>query len=193
MVGVPQRLPPLLDREHETELLAAAWERAMSGKPEMAVVWGRRRVGKTFLLSHLAAGKRAVHFGATQQAQGVELRRFAEAVRAQLDERAVDLAGGGFRDWEGALRFAAALASDEPLLLILDEVPYLAQSTPGFASIVQTVWDHLPAGTHLMLVLTGSAISTVEAMLGPSLPLPPKPTCRHPLAPVAPVRGRRAP
>ena len=187
---VPQRLSPLLDRQRETELLATAWDRAMSGKPEMAVVWGRRRVGKTFLLSHLAAGKRAVHFGATQQAPGVELRRFAEAVRSQLGDRTVDLAGGGFRDWEGALRFAAALASDEPLLLILDEVPYLAQSTPGFASIVQTVWDHLPAGTHLMLVLTGSAISTVEAMLGPSGPLRGRPTLRLRLEPMDPVAGR---
>jgi uncharacterized protein len=187
---VSERLRPLLDRDQETRLLEAAWQRAVAGASELAVVWGRRRVGKTFLLSHFAAGRRAVHFGATQQSQGVELRRFAETVRSQLGDRALDLAGGGFRDWEGALRFATALAADEPLLLILDEVPYLAQSTPGFASIVQTVWDHLPTGTHLMLALTGSAISTVEAMLGPSGPLRGRPTLRLRLEPVDPLGGR---
>ena len=48
----------------------------------------------------------------------------------------------------------------------MDEVPYLARSTPGFPSVVQAVWDHVAAGTRLLLVLTGSAVGTVEEMLG---------------------------
>ncbi|MGH2718224.1 MAG: ATP-binding protein, partial [Actinomycetota bacterium] len=111
-------------------------------------------------------GKRAVFFPATQQAQGVELRRIHEAVTRDLGLAAADLSGGGFTSWEAALRFFAALARPDPLLVILDEVPYLARSTPGFASVVQSVWDHLGQGTRLMFVLTGSAIGTMESMLG---------------------------
>jgi AAA+ ATPase superfamily predicted ATPase len=147
-------------------------------------VYGRRRVGKTFLLSHLVTGRRALFFGATQQAEPVELRRLHDAVRRDLGDQAADLAGGGFVSWEAALRFFVALAQETPLLVVLDEVPYLTRSTQGFASIVQVVWDHLPAGTHLMLVLTGSAIGVIEEMLGPGAALRGRPTLRLRLDPL---------
>ncbi|MGH2350212.1 MAG: ATP-binding protein, partial [Chloroflexota bacterium] len=167
-----------------------AWTRAAAGGPQLAVVWGRRRVGKTFLLSHVARGKRAVFFGATQQAEAVELHRLAETVRRELGPRVADLAGGGFSNWEAALRFFVALAADAPLLVVLDEVPYLARSTPGFASIVQVVWDHIEPGTRLMLVLTGSAIGVIEAMLGASAALRGRPTLRLRLDPLDVVAAR---
>lgn len=133
-------------------------------------------MGKTFLLAHFVRGKRAVFFGATQQAAAVELGRLAEAVRRDLGDRAADLAGGGFQNWEAALRFFGALAAREPLAVVLDEVPYLTRSTPRFPSIVQAVWDHLHRGTKLLLVLTGSAITTIEAIIGAGGPLRGRPT-----------------
>lgn len=78
--------------------------------------------------------------------------------------------------WEAALRFLAAQAIDEPLCAVIDEVPYLTKSTPGFASIVQTVWDHLATGTKLTLILTGSAVGVIEGMLGPGGALRGRPT-----------------
>ncbi len=168
--------PTLIDRRRELAALRDAAQRSTRGEPQLIVVWGRRRVGKTFLLSHFAGERRSVYFGATQQAQGVELGRLADAVRRDLGDQAADLAGGGFASWEAALRFFAALATDRPLTVVLDEVPYLVASTPGFASVVQAVWDHLPAGTHLTLVLTGSAIAMMEAMVGAGGALRGRPT-----------------
>jgi AAA+ ATPase superfamily predicted ATPase len=156
----------LLDRSDELSRLEAAWSLATQGRPQLAVLWGRRRVGKTFLAAHFAAGKRSVFFPATQQAELVELARLLETASRQLGPAAIDLAGGGFASWEAALRFFSALSVQEPLLLVIDEVPYLARSTPGFASIVQSVWDHLPTGRRLMIVLTGSAVGTIESVLG---------------------------
>ena len=170
--------------------LAKAASRAASGIPQLVVVWGRRRVGKTFLLSHFAHDRRAVFFGATQQAQAVELGRLADAVRRGLGEQAASLAGGGFTSWEAALRFFAALAEDEPLTVILDEVPYLVASTPGFASIVQAVWDHLPVGSRLTLVLCGSAIGMMEAMIGARGALRGRPTLTLRLSPLDPLHAR---
>ena len=68
--------------------------------------------------------------------------------------------------------------------MILDEVPYLARSTPGFASIVQVVWDHLRPGSKLVLVLTGSAVGVMEDILGAGGALRGRPTLSLPLAPV---------
>ena len=180
-----------LGRESELASLEATWQQAAAGSPQLAVVWGRRRVGKTFLLAHFAQGRRAVFFGATQQNERIELDRLAEAARRDLGASTMDLAGGGFRDWEAALRFFAALASDEDLLLVLDEVPYLARSTPGFASVVQVVWDHLAPGTRLMLVLNGSAVGVMRDMLGAEGALRGRPTLRIALQPVD-LPGARA-
>lgn len=169
-------LEPFLNRRVELNRLEEAWGRTTAGRPQLVVVWGRRRVGKTFLLSHFAGGKRAVFFAATQQSEAVELTRLLEAVTRDLGRPAADLAGGGFRTWEAALRFLAASARDDPLLVVLDEVPYLARSTKGFPSIVQSVWDHVPRGSKLMLVLTGSAVGTMESVIGPGGALRGRPT-----------------
>ncbi|MBX3030630.1 MAG: ATP-binding protein [Chloroflexi bacterium] len=180
----------LLGRDVDLDTLETAWRAASGGTPQLAVVWGRRRVGKTFLLSHLVEGKRALFFGATQQAEAVELRRFAEAVGRDLGPVASDLAGGGFASWESALRFVVALAREQPLVVVLDEAPYLARSTRGFASIVQVVWDHLPPGTRLMLVLTGSAVGTIESMLGAGGALRGRPTVTMRLDPLTAPEAR---
>jgi uncharacterized protein len=182
--------PQLIDREEEMAALADAAARATSGTPQLIVVWGRRRVGKTFLLSHFASGRRAVFFGATQQAPAIELGRLLDAVRRGLGEQATSLAGGGFTSWEAALRFFAALANDEPLTIVLDEVPYLVASTPGFASIVQAVWDHIPPGSQLTLVLCGSAIGMMEAMIGARGALRGRPTLTLRLSPLDPLQAR---
>jgi AAA+ ATPase superfamily predicted ATPase len=180
----------LIDREPEMASLRNAASQAAAGVPQLVVVWGRRRVGKTFLLSHFVKDQRAVFFGATQQAQGVELSRLADAVRRDLGDQAADLAGGSFASWEAALRFFAALASEQPLVVVLDEVPYLTASTQGFASVVQAVWDHLPAGTRLTLVLCGSAIGMMEAMIGGGGALRGRPTLTLRLSPIEPVPAR---
>jgi uncharacterized protein len=180
----------LIDREQEMDSLRAAAESAAAGTPELVVVWGRRRVGKTFLLSHFVHDRRSVFFGATQQAEGVELGRLADAVRRDLGEQTADLAGGSFASWESALRFFVALSSEQPLTVVLDEVPYLTASTPGFASVIQAVWDHIPPGTHLTLVLCGSAIAMMEAMIGAGGALRGRPTSTLRLAPMGPLQAR---
>lgn len=179
----------LLDREHEMERLDVAWAETRAGKPQLAIVWGRRRVGKTFLLSHFVRRKRSVFFGATQQAEGVEMGRLAEAVRRDLGDQVADLAGGSFASWEAALRFFVAVAREEPVVVVLDEVPYLARSTPGFASVVQAVWDHLPRGSRLLLVLTGSAVGTIESMLGAGGALRGRPTLTMRMDPLDPLQA----
>jgi AAA+ ATPase superfamily predicted ATPase len=183
-------LAKLVDREVEKGELEAAWVKAAAGDPQLVMLWGRRRVGKTFLLAHVVQRKRAVFFGATEQAEAVELARLVEAIGRDLGSRAADLAGGGFPSWEAAFRFMGALAADEPLLVVLDEVPYLTRSTKGFASVVQAFWDHLPVGTKLMFALTGSAVGTMESMLGPGAALRGRPTVTLRLDPLDLVTAR---
>jgi hypothetical protein len=134
----------------------------------IAVVYGRRRQGKSFLLRRLAAATGGLYHLATEQTEAVSLRRFADALAtwAQLPAGAL-----AFADWEHALRSTASLMADRagvsPPLLVLDEFPYLVAETRGLPSIVQGLYDDLGPGSGaapLRLVLCGSAISVMSSL-----------------------------
>jgi uncharacterized protein len=140
----------------------------------IAVVYGRRRQGKSYLLRRLAGAVGGLYHLATEQAEPVSLRRFGDSLAHWAGLSAGSF---GFGDWERALRAAtemlAARARSEPppgvpALLVLDEFPYLLQETPGLPSIVQSLYDSLGPGTGglpLRLVLCGSAISVMGDLL----------------------------
>ena len=157
----------LIGRDQELADLAGAWALASSGVPQLAVVWGRRRVGKTFLLTHFAAAKRAVYFTATRQDSNErQLARLTDRIREQLGGEVEDLLSAPFQDWESALRFLVRLAESAPLLIVIDEAPRLLASQPDFADLVSAVWENRVREQQVMLVLTGSAVSVMEQMLG---------------------------
>jgi AAA+ ATPase superfamily predicted ATPase len=158
----------ILGRGEELAELEAAWARAESGQPELAVVWGRRRVGKTWLLTHFAEGKRSIYFTATRQdADERQLRRFAEHIAEQLGEEVRDLVPDTFPTWEAALRFVTRLAEAAPLLVVLDEAPRLTVGHADFADTVSAFWENRVREQRLMVVLSGSAVAVMEQMLGP--------------------------
>lgn len=158
----------LIGRGDEMRDLERSWQRALQGDPQLVIMWGRRRVGKTFLLTHFAAGKRAVYFTATRQdSERRQVERYAAAIGEQLGEDIADLVGGGFADWESALRFTVRIAADRPLLVVLDEVPRLLTGRSDFADLLSAVWETRSSGARLLLALSGSAVSVMEQMLGP--------------------------
>lgn len=181
----------LIGRSRELCELERAWERARDGDPRLVVLWGRRRVGKTFLLTHFCADRPALYFTATRQdSERRQVERYAQAVREQLGEDVADLMGGGFTDWEAALRFTLRIAADRPLVVVLDEAPRLLAGRPDFADLVSAVWEARSAGTRILLVLTGSAVSVIEDMLGPQGGLHRRASWEHRLDPFGLAEAR---
>ena len=118
----------------------------------IAVVYGRRRQGKSYLLRRLADAVGGLYHLATEQAEPVSLRRFGDSLATWAGLSAGSF---GFGDWEQALRTAtevlaararSAASPGAPGLLVLDEFPYLCQETPGLPSIVQSLYDSLGPG-----------------------------------------------
>ncbi|WP_131792575.1 ATP-binding protein, partial [Candidatus Protofrankia datiscae] len=95
---------------NRTEELAALERWWASTDPRPAVVWGRRRVGKTALLHRFAAGRRSVfHTGAGRAAPG-ELAQLSRQVADSLPGRFRDLLARPYTDWDDALDDLAAAA-----------------------------------------------------------------------------------
>jgi hypothetical protein len=142
----------------------------------IAVVYGRRRQGKSYLLRRLADAVGGLYHLATEQAEAVSLRRFGDSLAAWAG---LSPGAFGFSGWEQALRTATQVMdgrshtggrSGAAALLVLDEFPYLTQETAGLPSIVQSLYDGLGPGAGskarpLRLILCGSAISVMGDLL----------------------------
>ena len=160
---------PFLNRGAELQTLEEAWREPGAN---LVLVWGRRRAGKTRLLGELAAGKRAIFYGATQQSSAAELAGLSESARRALQPSGTDLlALGDFTSWDVALDYLAEQATDDRLLVVLDEFPYLIGSQPALPSLIQRFWDHRARDTRLMLVLCGSAQAAMLDLQAVSAPL----------------------
>lgn len=149
--------PPFVGRERE---LAVLGEFAGSGKAELFVLYGRRRVGKTELLQQLCRGQRSVYFLAAQVRDKDNLKAFQAALREGLDDPLIDTVE--FPDWAAALGFAAERAGAQRLVVVLDEFPYLCEGNRGLPSLIQKFWDQRGKRSSLMLVLCGSQVSFME-------------------------------
>jgi len=169
-------------REGELRVLE---ELADSEKPELYVLFGRRRVGKTELLQQFCRGRRAVYFLAAQVREKDNLRAFRDALVECLED---PLAGSvQFADWTAALQFVAERAKSGRLVVVLDEFPYLCEASPGLPSEIQRFWDTRGKSSQLMLVLCGSQISFMEQeVLAEKSPLFGRRTAQRRLEPLSP-------
>jgi AAA+ ATPase superfamily predicted ATPase len=158
-----------VNREDELAQLQEWWSKP---GPHFGIVWGRRRVGKTFLLQEFSKDLRSVFFTAQGGDPPDELANLTRQA-AGLTPKFRDLSTSPFRDWQDAFETFATAAEDEPLLVVLDEFPELRAVDPGLEGILRAFWDRV-AGTpetKLRILLTGSAVRTMEAIQEHRAPL----------------------
>jgi AAA+ ATPase superfamily predicted ATPase len=170
----------LIDRERELSTLVEAAD-APGG--QLVVLWGRRRTGKTYLLQAFCRERRSVYYTATQQSAPVELASFTDAVREGLGDEGLP-PGYAFPDWAIALDFVTRAAGDRRLVVVIDELPYLGRSSPGIESVLQRWWDRRGRRGPVMLVLCGSAVAHMQAILGAAAPLHQRATATIHLTPL---------
>lgn len=157
-----------VNRVNELAELRRWWD---LDRPRPAMLWGRRRVGKTALLAEFAKDLPAVFHTGTGQAVPGELADLSRKV-SERDPRALrDLAERPYRDWQEALEDLAALAEDQPMLVVLDEFPELVRSSPELPNVIRAFLDRTHGHTRLRLLLCGSAVQYMESALEYRAPL----------------------
>jgi len=158
------------------DALAFLEERYKSNSPEMAVLYGRRRVGKTELMLKFLENKKGIYFLASTEGDRQNIRDFSRiAGRFINDENFSRL---DFPDWhiffETLIKHAAfsETMKKEKIVIVMDEFPFLIQSNRAIPSIFQKIWELAMKKENIMLVLSGSAIGIMESeVLGVKSPL----------------------
>ena len=157
-----------VNRERELAALEAWWRRRHAG---LALVWGRRRIGKTALIERFAEGKRTViHTGAGRPAAS-ELELLSTAAAHVIGDGVRDLQARPYSSWDDALESLAEAARTEPLLLVLDEFPELLDASAELPGVLRAVWDRVRSRSRLRILLSGSALRTMEGIQEARAPL----------------------
>ncbi len=152
-----------MNRARELAALQRWWD---DPRGRLALLRGRRRVGKTVLLQEFARSRETVFCTGASRPRSQELRMLA---RALGDRSRRDLARQPFVDWDDALAELVAVARDRSLLLILDEFPELAATSPELAGVLRALLDSDVGG--LKILLAGSAVRTMWALEEERAPL----------------------
>jgi len=124
---------------------------------QMVVIYGRRRIGKSTLIAQFTQDKRSIFFTATETDSKRNLEIFSRTI---MKHRAIR-SEATFSGWEQAFDETAILAQ-KPLILVIDEYPYLAQAEKGISSILQYYCDTAFKKIPIMIILCGSSMSFME-------------------------------
>ena len=153
-------------RQNELNELQEGYD---SGTFQCVVLYGRRRIGKTYLISRFIEDKPAIFFTAQEVNDKLNLSHFTEKV---LEFFKMGDSGIEFRDWDSAFKFLADKAKEQQFILAFDEFPYACNANKGLRSILQNAIDHQFKDSKLFLILCGSHVAFMErSVLGSKSPL----------------------
>ncbi len=160
----------LIDRDHELEELNWLLQ---EGRAYLLAVSGRRRLGKTTLLLEWAtqSGLPYLYWVASRAPAPLLLRQFSQLIWQRMYPTAVMPTNFSYSEWAEAFAQLARLATDESLIIILDEFPYATEVDPSLPSILQNAWDHQFKQTKALVILCGSQVGMMEGLMRYDAPL----------------------
>ncbi|MCL2099251.1 MAG: ATP-binding protein [Oscillospiraceae bacterium] len=138
-------------------------------KFQFAVIYGRRRIGKTTLINEFCKNKKFIYFVAVESTIKENLEIFSNQILSAIAPDAPENPFTSFRD---AIEYIFERAKNERIILVIDEYPYLAESSKSVSSIIQAAIDKYQDNSRLFLILCGSSMSFMEnQVLGYKSPL----------------------
>lgn len=161
-----------VDRNDELEFLNRHYN---SENPEFVIIYGRRRVGKTTLIFRFLQDNPGFYFMASEEGRESNIRDFASVAGDYLNDP--DFKRINYPGWESL--FKSLLnhrnfynSSGRKVVIIIDEFSYLISKDSGVPSTFQKIWDLLLKNENVMLIVSGSSVSTMETeVLGYKSPL----------------------
>lgn len=135
---------------------------------QAALIFGRRRVGKSELIKQCLK-KTEIPQLVYECKQTTELNN-VESLSTLISEE-FHLPRLGFGSMEALLDYLFRRAEKEKMVLVLDEYPYLRETSAGIDSILQSLIDRYKEVSSLKLILCGSYVEIMKSLLARENPL----------------------
>ena len=154
-----------LGRENELKTLDIFYSK---NRLQAALVYGRRRIGKTELIKHSLSrlSCTSIYFESKETFEENNVASFSEIISDILGFPPL-----AFKNIEEVLEFVFKQASQKEIVLVIDEYSYLRKVVKGLDSIIQYLIDKYKSSSMLKLILCGSYIDTMESLLEKQNPL----------------------
>ncbi len=136
-------------------------KRFNSGRFEMGVVYGTRRIGKTSLLKKFTSDKASFYFQAKESNELDNRTSFSYELNKLLDIPYSFVYPTYSDGFDALIKYA----DSNPFVFVIDEIAFLSQSDKGFLSELQFNIDHKFKDTKIKLILSGSTISFMKDIL----------------------------
>ena len=145
-----------IGRERELASLNEFYEKDGIG---MTVIYGRRRIGKSTLITEFVKDKKTIFYTATKVGKNRNLELFSRQV---VDLFMPGVENISFNTIEAVFDFIDKNVKDDKLVLVIDELPYWAEKDDALLSVLQKYIDTIWNDKNLKIILCGSALSFME-------------------------------
>ncbi len=143
-------------RERELASLKEFYEKDGIG---MTVIYGRRRIGKSTLITEFIKDKKCIFYTATKVGKTRNLELFSKQVVNLLMPGVENISFGTL---EAVFDFITRNIGNEKIILVIDELPYWAEKDDALLSVLQKYIDRDWNDKDLKVILCGSALSFME-------------------------------
>ncbi|PIU03219.1 ATP-binding protein [Candidatus Shapirobacteria bacterium CG08_land_8_20_14_0_20_39_18] len=164
-----------INRKKETSWLEESYKKANS-EGQLLIIYGRRRVGKTELVRHFIKNKPHIYYLASRGTSDLHLQTAVNTFTQGFND--THFSTTAFSTWRDFFDYLGKATKDlkEPMVLVFDEFPFMAQSDEAMSSYFQYGWDMWLKDRKVVMILMGSSISMMY---------------KHTLVYNAPLYGRR--
>jgi hypothetical protein len=150
----------------------------------LALLYGRRRVGKTFLINHVWPDAQTFYYAASDTTTELNRRELVGELSRWLDE---ELRAEDYPTWRTVFRFLLQARAPEPVVVILDEYQYLRNQEEDVDSQLSAIWEEYKnrgaVRDRFVLVLCGSIVEIMERLDSAGSPLYGRIDWKHRLQP----------
>ena len=140
--------------------LAFLNEQYASPRASLVILYGRRRVGKTSLISEFVKDKPYVYFLASEEPEQQNIRALKEQI-AEYTGNAL-LSQAAVNNWDILFQALVNEIRGQRPVFVIDEFQYLGASNPAFPSIFQRIWETSLHDKNIMVILCGSLVHMME-------------------------------
>ncbi|HWQ96340.1 MAG TPA: ATP-binding protein [Candidatus Methylomirabilis sp.] len=149
-----------IDRKEELSLLEEEWKKK-NGR--LIIVYGRRRIGKTKLLTEFVSGKKGIFYIAEDTSPKIQIDGLKEKIAEFMEDNLLKTLE--IKDWDQLFGYLARNSPPERFYLLIDEFSYLAKSDKRILSVLQKYWDTSFATSNICILLSGSMLGLMSEMV----------------------------